>query len=64
MQFTAAPRIGGEIVIWSGSRIHFFETMKNLHWDDYDLTDTTKNLFGYLGNGFTGWCTMETRGSS
>lgn len=64
MQFTGAQGIGGEVVMWPGSRIHLFETMRNLHWEDYILTHTTKNLFGYFGNGFTGWCTMETGGSS
>ncbi|KAL4819975.1 hypothetical protein BDW67DRAFT_181685 [Aspergillus spinulosporus] len=45
-------KVDGEIMMWPGSRIHFFETMKNPRWEDYNLTYTTTNRFGYLGNGF------------
>lgn len=45
--------VDGEIMMWPGSRIHFFETMKTPRWEDYNLTYTTTNRFGYLGNGFT-----------
>ncbi|KAL4874222.1 hypothetical protein BJY04DRAFT_31120 [Aspergillus karnatakaensis] len=45
--------VDGEIMMWPGSRIHFFETMKNPRWEDYNLTYTTSNRFGFLGNGFT-----------
>ncbi|KAL3444849.1 hypothetical protein BJX65DRAFT_319736 [Aspergillus insuetus] len=45
-------KVDGEIMMWPGSRIHFFETMKAVRWEDYDLTYTTANRFGYLGNGF------------
>ncbi|OJJ05846.1 hypothetical protein ASPVEDRAFT_87180 [Aspergillus versicolor CBS 583.65] len=44
--------VDGEIMMWPGSRIHFFETMKAPRWEDYNLTYTTANRFGYLGNGF------------
>ncbi|CAG8020939.1 unnamed protein product [Penicillium salamii] len=42
----------GEVMMWPGSRIHFFETMKQPRWEDYNLNYTTSNRFGYLGNGF------------
>lgn len=45
--------VDGEIMMWPGSRIHFFETMKTPRWEDYNLTYTSTNRFGYLGNGFT-----------
>lgn len=44
--------VDGEIMMWPGSRIHFFETMENPRWEDYNLTYTTANRFGYFGNGF------------
>lgn len=44
--------VDGEIMMWPGSRIHFFETMKEPRWEDYNLKYTTSNRFGYLGNGF------------
>ncbi|KAF3391140.1 putative sterigmatocystin biosynthesis monooxygenase stcW [Talaromyces pinophilus] len=45
-------KVDGEIMMWPGSRIHFFETMKEPRWEDYNLKYTTSNRFGYLGNGF------------
>ncbi|PYI31325.1 putative dimethylaniline monooxygenase [Aspergillus indologenus CBS 114.80] len=44
--------VDGEVMMWPGSRIHFFETMKQPRWEDYHLRYTTSNRFGYLGNGF------------
>ncbi|GLA09727.1 hypothetical protein AnigIFM60653_000668 [Aspergillus niger] len=44
--------VDGEVMMWPGSRIHFFETMKQPRWEDYHLRYTTTNRFGYLGNGF------------
>jgi hypothetical protein len=44
--------VDGEVMMWPGSRIHFFETMKQPRWEDYSLRYTTTNRFGYLGNGF------------
>ncbi|KAK9422621.1 putative Sterigmatocystin biosynthesis monooxygenase stcW [Seiridium unicorne] len=44
--------VDGEVMMWPGSRIHFFETMENPRWEDYELTYTTSNRFGYFGNGF------------
>ncbi|KAL4934075.1 flavin-containing monooxygenase [Aspergillus undulatus] len=46
-------KVDGETMMWPGSRIHFFETMNNPRWEDYNLTYTSSNRFGYLGNGFT-----------
>ncbi|KAL4900897.1 hypothetical protein BDW74DRAFT_170468 [Aspergillus multicolor] len=44
--------IDGEIMMWPGSRIHFFETMAEPRWEDYELTYVVGNRFAYLGNGF------------
>ncbi|KAF2008609.1 putative dimethylaniline monooxygenase [Aaosphaeria arxii CBS 175.79] len=44
--------IDGEIMMWPGSRIHFFENMDNPRWEDYNLKYTTSNRFGHFGNGF------------
>ncbi|OJJ44468.1 hypothetical protein ASPZODRAFT_161036 [Penicilliopsis zonata CBS 506.65] len=43
---------GGEIMMWPGSRIHFFDTLKSPRWEDYHLTYLSANRFAYLGNGF------------
>jgi hypothetical protein len=52
--------IDGEPMMWPGSRIQFFETIKTPRWEDYDLKYTTRNRFGYFGNGFAA---RETDGS-
>lgn len=44
--------IDGEVMMWPGSRVQFFETMQNPRWEDYHLKHTTSNRFGYFGNGF------------
>ncbi|KAE8146657.1 hypothetical protein BDV25DRAFT_162063 [Aspergillus avenaceus] len=44
--------VDGEVMMWPGSRVHFFETLKRPRWEDYNLRYTTSNRFGYLGNGF------------
>ena len=42
-----------EPMMWPGSRIHFFETMQAVRWEDYDLRYLDgANRFAYLGNGF------------
>lgn len=41
-----------EPMMWPGSRIHFFETIKTPRWEDFNLKYTMPNRFAYLGNGF------------
>lgn len=52
--------VDGEPMMWPGSRIQFFETIKTPRWEDYDLKHITANRFSYLGNGFAA---RETDGS-
>lgn len=42
----------GELMMWPGSRIHFFEVMKEPRFEDYNLTYVKNNRFEYFGNGF------------
>ena len=44
--------VDGEPMMWPGSRIHFFETMATVRWEDYHLTRLEKNRFAYLADGF------------
>ncbi|EME42128.1 hypothetical protein DOTSEDRAFT_89605 [Dothistroma septosporum NZE10] len=45
--------VDGEPMMWPGSRIHFFETMKDVRWEDYEMQYMDgPNRFAYLGNGF------------
>jgi hypothetical protein len=39
--------------IYPGSRLHFFEMLKNVRWEDYDITYKTDNAFQFMGNGYT-----------
>ena len=43
----------GEVMMWPGSRIHFFENMLKPRWEDYKIKNVNKNRFHYLGNGFS-----------
>jgi hypothetical protein len=43
----------GEVMMWPGSRIHFFENMLKPRWEDYVLKTKNRNRFHYLGNGFS-----------
>lgn len=43
----------GEVMMWPGSRIHFFENMLKPRWEDYKIKTQNKNRFHYLGNGFS-----------
>nr|QFR37238.1 flavin-containing monooxygenase [Cyberlindnera americana] len=42
----------GELMMWPGSRIHFFEVMKQPRWEDFNLTHVKGNRYEYFGNGF------------
>lgn len=42
----------GEVMMWPGSRIHFFENMQRPRWEDYKLKTMNRNRFAYFGNGF------------
>lgn len=42
----------GELMMWPGSRIHFFEIMKNPRWEDFNMSYLKGNRFEYFGNGF------------
>lgn len=50
---------GPVTAIYPGSRLHFHELLREVRWEDYDLTYGTNNRFQFLGNGFT---ELETSG--
>lgn len=50
---------GPVTAIYPGSRLHFHELLRDVRWEDYDLTYFTDNRFQFLGNGFT---ELETSG--
>ncbi|GAB7341480.1 hypothetical protein MBLNU457_7713t1 [Dothideomycetes sp. NU457] len=42
----------GQAAIYPGSRLHFFEIMKQPRYEDYDITYWHENEFAFMGNGF------------
>ncbi|EEH17769.2 hypothetical protein PABG_00332 [Paracoccidioides brasiliensis Pb03] len=46
-------RKDGTIVMWPGSRLAFFDLMKEPKYEDYEIEYWSQNRWAYLGNGFT-----------
>jgi cation diffusion facilitator CzcD-associated flavoprotein CzcO len=45
---------GPVTAIYPGSRLHFFEIMKNVRWEDYEIDYLGDgNRFSFMGNGYT-----------
>ncbi|KAF2094220.1 FAD/NAD(P)-binding domain-containing protein [Rhizodiscina lignyota] len=44
---------GPVTAIYPGSRLHFFEMMKNVRWEDFEITYKTDNRYQFMGNGYT-----------
>lgn len=45
---------GPVTAIWPGSRLHYFETLKEPRFEDFDIRyHRNGNRFAYLGNGYT-----------
>lgn len=40
--------------IYPGSPLHFFEMLKNVRSEDYEITYWTQDRFQFMGNGYTG----------
>ncbi|KAG4424001.1 hypothetical protein IFR04_002843 [Cadophora malorum] len=59
--FKMGKKDGPVTAVWAGSRLHYFEVMKNVRWEDYDITYWTKNRFQFLGNGYT-QCELDPAG--
>ena len=38
--------------VWPGSRLHYFEVLKEPRYEDFDV-EYHGNRFSYLGNGYT-----------
>ena len=50
--FKNGKRHGPVTAIWPGSRLHYFEVMKEPRFEDFDI-QYLGNRFAYMGNGFT-----------
>ncbi|KAF2771591.1 putative dimethylaniline monooxygenase [Teratosphaeria nubilosa] len=45
--------VDGPIMMWPGSRLHFFEALKDPRFEDYNWTYQANNRFSFWGNGFS-----------
>jgi hypothetical protein len=52
---------GPVTVIYPGSWLHFFEMLKNVRYEGYEITYWTKNRFQFMGNGYTE-CEIDPEG--
>jgi len=43
---------GPVTAIWPGSRLHYFEVLKEPRYEDFDI-EYSGNRFSFLGNGYT-----------
>ncbi|KAK2813963.1 hypothetical protein FQN50_000364 [Emmonsiellopsis sp. PD_5] len=46
-------RKDGNIVMWPGSRLAFFDMLAEPRFEDYEIEYWSKNRWGFMGNGFT-----------
>ncbi|KAK5989781.1 FAD-binding monooxygenase moxY [Cladobotryum mycophilum] len=44
---------GPVTAIWPGSRLHYFEALKDPRYEDFDIVYRSKNRFQFMGNGYT-----------
>lgn len=51
--FKGGKQHGPVTAIWPGSRMHYFEMLKEPRFEDFDIEYDGANRFAYLGNGFT-----------
>jgi hypothetical protein len=44
---------GPVTAVYPGSRLHYFEMLKNVRYEDYEITYWGDNMFAFMGNGYT-----------
>lgn len=50
--FKNGKKHGPVTAIWPGSRLHYFEVMRDVRWEDFEIV-YQGNRFSYWGNGYT-----------
>jgi hypothetical protein len=51
--FKQGKEHGPVTAIYPGSRLHYFEMLKNVRYEDYKISYRSKNRFQFMGNGYT-----------
>lgn len=44
---------GPATAIYPGSRLHYFEMLKEVRYEDYEIVYRSANRFQFMGNGYT-----------
>ncbi|PKY06945.1 FAD/NAD(P)-binding domain-containing protein [Aspergillus campestris IBT 28561] len=44
---------GPTVAVWAGSRLQYFEALKDVRFEDFDISYISDNRFQYFGNGYT-----------
>ena len=44
---------GPVTAVYPGSRLHYFEQMRDVRYEDFNITYQGKNRYSYFGNGYT-----------
>ncbi|ERS95329.1 hypothetical protein HMPREF1624_08207 [Sporothrix schenckii ATCC 58251] len=52
---------GPVTAVYPGSRLHFFEMLKTVRWEDYEIDYRSGNRFQFMGNGYTN-CEADPEG--
>ncbi|KAJ5232915.1 cyclohexanone monooxygenase [Penicillium chermesinum] len=60
--FKNGKKEGPVTAIYPGSRLHFFEMLKNVRWEDFELEYRSSNRFQFMGNGYT-QCEIDPDGN-
>lgn len=51
--FKMGKKHGPVTAVYPGSRLHYFEMLKNVRYEDYEITYWGDNMFAFMGNGYT-----------
>jgi len=51
--FKMGKKHGPVTAVYPGSRLHYFEMLKNVRYEDYKITYWGDNMFAFMGNGYT-----------
>lgn len=44
---------GGVSIMYAGNVLHYKEIMESFRTEDFDITYNSRNLYSFMGNGFT-----------
>jgi hypothetical protein len=51
--FKMGKKNGPVTAVYPGSRLHYFEMLREVRWEDYELEYWTSNRWQFMGNGYT-----------